>query len=107
MNEPKVYGKGKCPVCGRELRTGETCLWCEMKNREQWTPKQLAKYLEKHSTVIFELEGKTIEINPCRHLNGWYGHVDFWIFRRWIFACSDCGKFLQGKELKEWRKLRT
>jgi hypothetical protein len=28
----------------------------------------------------------------CKHLNGWYIVVSFWIFRKRIFVCSDCGR---------------
>jgi hypothetical protein len=27
----------------------------------------------------------------CKHRNGWYVTVSFWIFRKRIFVCSDCG----------------
>ncbi len=27
----------------------------------------------------------------CKHRNGWYVAVSFWIFRKRIFVCSDCG----------------
>jgi transposase len=27
----------------------------------------------------------------CEHKNGWYVVVNFWIFRKRIFVCSDCG----------------
>lgn len=40
----------------------------------------------------------------CKHLNGWYAIIPFWIFRRKIFMCSDCGETLYGKRLKEWLK---
>jgi hypothetical protein len=39
----------------------------------------------------------------CKHLNGWYGIIPFWIFRRKIFMCSDCGDALYGKRLKKWQ----
>lgn len=42
----------------------------------------------------------------CTHKTGWYGKVKFWIFSRRIFTCSDCGKILTGKELKEFKKKR-
>ena len=30
--------------------------------------------------------------NPkCKHLNGWYVTVPFWVFKKRIFVCSDCG----------------
>jgi hypothetical protein len=27
----------------------------------------------------------------CRHLDGWYVNVSFWIFTKRIFVCSHCG----------------
>ena len=27
----------------------------------------------------------------CKHRSGWYVTVSFWIFRKRIFVCSDCG----------------
>jgi len=42
----------------------------------------------------------TASASRCEHKNGWYGYVNFWIFRRRIFMC-DCGKLLYGKELKK------
>ena len=27
----------------------------------------------------------------CKHLNGWYVTVGFWVFNKRIFVCSDCG----------------
>ena len=31
------------------------------------------------------------ERDKCRHDNGWYVTVRFWIFKKRIFVCSDCG----------------
>lgn len=42
----------------------------------------------------------------CVHKTGWYGRVTFWIFSKQIFTCSDCGKILVGKELREFKKKR-
>ena len=28
----------------------------------------------------------------CEHNNGWYVTVRFWIFKKRIFVCSDCGE---------------
>lgn len=44
----------------------------------------------------------------CNHEIGWFGYIDtFWSkfsgtagIR--VFCCSDCGEFIQGKELKEF-----
>jgi len=36
----------------------------------------------------------------CKHKNGWYAHVKFWIFCKKVFVCSDCGEYLTGKKLK-------
>lgn len=49
----------------------------------------------------------TVGYQPkCEHRNGWYGRVNFWIFSKYVFACSDCGEFLYGKRLKEWRGIK-
>jgi len=47
----------------------------------------------------------TVRNYPCHHKNGWYGYVSFWIFRREVFACSDCGEFLYGKKLRTWKAI--
>lgn len=31
----------------------------------------------------------------CKHSNGWYVTVWFWIFKKRVFVCSDCGKVKQ------------
>lgn len=31
---------------------------------------------------------------PCEHANGWHVLVPFWIFRKRVFVCSDCGEVL-------------
>lgn len=67
-----------------------------------------------NSTYTFESDSKfnsvsftaTATANTCTHKTGWYGKVEFWIFSKQIFTCSDCGKILTGKELKEFRKRR-
>lgn len=33
----------------------------------------------------------TFTTKECKHLNGWYVTVPFWIFSKRIFVCSDCG----------------
>lgn len=33
----------------------------------------------------------------CKHNNGWYGNVRFWIFAKQIFMCSDCGEIIYIK----------
>ena len=40
----------------------------------------------------------------CKHANGWYGTIPFWIFYKRIFACLDCGDTLYGKRLIERKK---
>lgn len=30
----------------------------------------------------------------CLHLTGWFVVVPFWIFRKRVFVCSDCGEVL-------------
>ena len=27
----------------------------------------------------------------CKHKNGWFVTVKFWIFQKRVFVCSDCG----------------
>lgn len=39
----------------------------------------------------------------CKHLNGWYGNVKFLFWKRPIYCCTDCGEFLYGKRLKEFK----
>ena len=41
--------------------------------------------------------------NFCKHGTGWYGQVDFWLFSKQIYTCSDCGKMLEGKALREFK----
>jgi len=49
--------------------------------------------------------------NKCKHLNGWYGRIKFNLFlfelHKNVFACSDCGKILQDKELRKFEKRRN
>ena len=33
---------------------------------------------------------------PCKHANGWHVTVSFWIFRKRVFICSDCGEVLSS-----------
>lgn len=55
-----------------------------------------------------ELTTFTICTNQCEHSNGWWGSINVELF--WgllnktvkIYNCSDCGKVLYGKELKEF-----
>ena len=44
----------------------------------------------------------TINAISCKHRNGWYHRVPFWIFFRLVYVCSDCGKMLYGKQLDNW-----
>ncbi len=37
--------------------------------------------------------------NPCQHYNGWYVSVKFWIFRKVVFVCSDCGNTMETKKV--------
>lgn len=32
---------------------------------------------------------------PCAHKNGWYHTVKFWIFKKKIFFCTDCNRFIE------------
>lgn len=29
---------------------------------------------------------------PCEHKNWWHVTVRFWIFKKTVFVCSDCGE---------------
>lgn len=29
---------------------------------------------------------------PCEHANGWNVSVPFWVYRKRVFVCSDCGE---------------
>ncbi len=45
----------------------------------------------------------TVTSGPqCRHENGWYVSVPFWVFSRRIYVCCDCGAYLHGRRLKEF-----
>lgn len=35
---------------------------------------------------------------PCKHLNGWYGTVKFWIFSKEVFVCTDCDRLMPADE---------
>ena len=34
----------------------------------------------------------------CKHLNGWYIVVRFWVFKKRLFVCSDCGHHHEEKK---------
>ena len=34
----------------------------------------------------------------CQHENGWFGTVWFWVFKKRIFCCTDCGAFIDAEE---------
>jgi len=56
---------------------------------------------------LYGCSSTTIRLSPpCPHADGWYGAVDFWVFRREIFSCSVCGEILYGKKLRDFRKKR-
>jgi len=38
----------------------------------------------------------------CKHDNGIFDSVPFFIFKKRIFICFDCGLVLHGKNLKVW-----
>jgi len=33
----------------------------------------------------------------CTHWNGWYVTVWFWMFKKRVFVCSDCGEVVKDK----------
>jgi predicted RNA-binding Zn-ribbon protein involved in translation (DUF1610 family) len=35
---------------------------------------------------------------PCDHSNGWYVSVKFWIFRKVVYVCSDCGEVIEREQ---------
>jgi hypothetical protein len=37
----------------------------------------------------------------CEHANGWYVTVPFWIFRKRVYVCSDCGKAIDPKKMRD------
>lgn len=41
---------------------------------------------------------------PCKHHNGWYQIVHFWIFKKWVFLCLDCEQIIDIKRLKADRE---
>lgn len=47
-----------------------------------------------HRSYCRRLEQTTTTIGtpPCGHDNGWYITVNFWIFKKRLFVCSDCGE---------------
>lgn len=34
--------------------------------------------------------------DKCKHRNGWYVTIPFWIFRKRIFVCSVCGHYKEA-----------
>lgn len=38
--------------------------------------------------------------SSCTHNNGFYSSIPFWIFKKRIFSCTDCGESFWGKKLK-------
>ena len=43
--------------------------------------------------------------NECQHEIGWYTHIKiFWIFTKYVFICSECGKSLPEK-IKEGKSM--
>ena len=34
----------------------------------------------------------------CKHANGWWVTVKFWIFSKHVFVCSDCGLYFTSKK---------
>ena len=35
--------------------------------------------------------------HPCEHKNGWYVTVCFFIWKKTVFVCSDCGESIEQK----------
>lgn len=50
------------------------------------------KVAEKYANQRFgAMSTMTFTDGLCKHRNGWYVTVNFWIFKKRIFVCSDCG----------------
>jgi len=44
----------------------------------------------------------TVSLRPiCRHGNGWFATIRFWIFRKRVFFCTDCEQAIYVSELKK------
>jgi formamidopyrimidine-DNA glycosylase len=47
-------------------------------------------------------ESATVSNGPrCQHLNGWYITASFWVFKKRLFVCSDCGSAIEEKKPAE------
>jgi len=51
------------------------------------------KVSEKYANQEFGgMRTMTVTLSEkCKHLNGWYVTVPFWVFKKRIFVCSNCG----------------
>jgi len=51
----------------------------------------------KHLPIGMKTYTSTVT-EPCKHANGWFVTVKFWIFSKRIFVCSDCGMEVKPKQ---------
>jgi hypothetical protein len=71
------------------------------RNNTDYTPPMEHEFVTATTSIGYPI---------CKHKTGWYGSVKtIWnkIFGGYgiqIYTCSLCGRILQGKELKEFRK---
>jgi hypothetical protein len=56
----------------------------------------------KQGVNMIRYTSTTVTLGHCDHLNGWYSTVNFWIFRKRVFVCVDCGDALSGERLRKW-----
>ena len=54
-----------------------------------WQLENRKPRAERVFTVTTTSNGK-----PCEHKSGWYVYVDFWIFCKKLYVCSDCGEVI-------------
>jgi len=53
-----------------------------------------------YANDLDSMTATTSTYKPCKHENGWYFSVKFWIFRARLFWCDDCNEAIPIKELK-------
>lgn len=42
-------------------------------------------------------ESTSTDYQQCKHKNGWFLTIEFWIFKKRIYVCSDCGEYFTAK----------
>lgn len=43
----------------------------------------------------------------CKHSNGWWQRIKFWIFTKEVFCCEDCSECIDIREWKRVKRLRV